>query len=206
MMDEKQITQKKTITVAAFRDYGNITNVAFLAPEGIDAEKAILDAAKEAERDGLRFTLSAIPEKYLNRQGLKPLEVKNIELEDHRYGRTIAEDNGIWCAACRDCDSFEDGSCYRYGGICDPDNSPDDCIHGDNIVILGYNIDENVPIWIPLMLDDPIMDKLDNADKTNPWIVEQLQAEDNEWSETIKQITTRPDYDPNGWTIRKTRS
>ena len=61
-----------------------------------------------------------------------------------KIGQTEQEKAGVYEATCRDCSSFEDGSCFRHGGLCDPNACDSDCVHGDNIFCVKHLRNETV--------------------------------------------------------------
>lgn len=61
-----------------------------------------------------------------------------------KIGQTEQEKAGVYVATCRDCNSFEDGSCYKYGGLCDPNACDCDCVHGENIFRVEHEKNKTV--------------------------------------------------------------
>lgn len=186
------------------KHYGN-TDVKLLETwDDNDLVSTIDKAAKEAEKDGIVFETANIPEKYLEKQGIKIIPCDIVEIENRGYGMTEAQKNGIEAyATCKDCDSFEYGSCYRYGGICNPDDEQD-CIHSCNTFEMCYDGNENDRLRTFIILDDDVKDRLsdDPHDPLLPWILEHV-CNDNEFvRQKVDELKAGTDYDPENWKIR----
>lgn len=193
--------------IIVFRDYGNVEVSLFQAEDSVNIPKTILDAAKEAEKDGNCFTLSNVPENYLKKYGLEKLQIETIEMQDHTFGKTPAEQSGIYRPTCRDCNSFEEGSCCRYGGLCNPDAEKDYCLHAEDIFLLNYRAD-NTCMNILVRLDGTRMWELElPAAKESvaygpaiQGILDQILTGE-EWEWEAKQIQDIANYNPEKWAL-----
>lgn len=175
-----------------FRDYSNIRYLPISAPDGVDIEESFGLAVQDAVADGLCFNISSIPKHYLEKYGLKVLPKELIhETYDHSYGQTAMDEIGMDYATCRKCNSFEDGSCYKYGGICNPDGI-EDCLHAEYIFILRYG-DKDICY----------LDLGDSSTKIDV-ILAAICSMKDETSEEILSIQNMGTYDPALWKLEKT--
>lgn len=92
------------------------------ADDSIDIQAAYQQAVQDAESDQLRFRTSDVPESYLAKYELFVQSLDTVNITEQFYGRTKLEQTGICQATCRDCNSFIDGFCDKYGSVCDPDD------------------------------------------------------------------------------------
>ena len=121
---------KKMVLV---KDYGKCTA---LLLETEKADSCIEDAVELAEKEGLCCLLSTIPDRIWEKAGAKLLEAEVIERQERWINPSLQRAR---CATCRDCFSFTDGVCCKYGGICDPDQTAMDCVHGEEVLELLYD-------------------------------------------------------------------
>lgn len=131
----KNATGTHLITVI-LKDYAETETITFKCEEKINADdvSALMNQAADlAEKDGFVGWMQDIPEKYFSEVGLKVVPHIITEIDNMKIGETEQEKAGVYVATCRDCNSFEDGSCYKYGGLCDPNACDSDCVHGENI-------------------------------------------------------------------------
>lgn len=185
-------------TLLFIKDYGNTYPVILSAPDHIDIKDAFFAACNDAANDGIRFSSPHIPDKYLLKHHLKRENLPVMELQIHHYGQTPSEAGGVSYPTCRNCNSFEDGSCYRYGGICNPDDE-EDCIHSESIYQLTYESDEH-----PFQCHVDITDEI--AEKDNPIldILPLLLSNKDNTSKTIQELIDSKDYDAAFWKLSKT--
>lgn len=118
------------------KDYAETETITFECATNIDSNaiwELINQAADLAEKDGFVGWAQNIPEKYFSEVGLKVVPHLVAGIDNMKIGQTEQEKAGVYEATCRDCSSFEDGSCFRHGGLCDPNACDSDCVHGDNI-------------------------------------------------------------------------
>ena len=106
--------------------------------------EAVNKAAEAAEDDGFRGTYVDLPEKYLEMYGVSAFDYPIVDFEAYTIGATEAEKKGFYVACCGDCNSYESGTCYKWGGTCDPNDVELDCVHGDEIytIIVDRDTDE----------------------------------------------------------------
>ena len=106
--------------------------------------EAVNKAAEAAEDDGFRGTYVDLPEKYLEMYGVSAFDYPIVDFEAYTIGATEAEKKGFYEACCGDCNSYESGTCYKWGGTCDPNVVELDCVHGDEIytIIVDRDTDE----------------------------------------------------------------
>lgn len=106
--------------------------------------EAVNKAAEAAEDDGFRGTYVDLPEKYLEMYGVSAFDYPIVDFEAYTIGAAEAEKKGFYEACCGDCDSYESGTCYKWGGTCDPNDVELDCVHGDEIytIIVDRDTDE----------------------------------------------------------------
>lgn len=105
--------------------------------------EAVNKAAEAAEDDGFRGTYVDLPEKYLEMYGVSAFDYPIVDFEAYTIGATEAEKKGFYEACCGDCDSYESGTCYKWGGTCDPNDVELDCVHGDEIYTIIVDRDTN---------------------------------------------------------------
>lgn len=105
--------------------------------------EAVNKAAEAAEDDGLRGTYVDLPEKYLEMYGVSAFDYPIVDFEAYTIGATEAEKKGFYEACCGDCDSYESGTCYKWGGTCNPNDVELDCVHGDEIYTIIVDRDTN---------------------------------------------------------------
>lgn len=128
-----------------------------------------------------------------------------IEMESFRTGTTALEKLGYGIARCRHCNSFEEGSCYRYGGTCNPDAANLDCLHGDCIAVLSSEEKPGAGVCIEL---DDICDEetLEEVREQIPEITKALrECEEEDIREIFSGFSEEELEDPDGWDIRPTR-
>ena len=106
--------------------------------------EAVKKAAEAAEDDVFRGTYVDLPEKYLEMYGVSAFDYPIVDFEAYTIGATEAEKKGFYEACCGDCNSYESGTCYKWGGTCNPNNVELDCVHGDEIytIIVDRDTDE----------------------------------------------------------------
>lgn len=105
--------------------------------------EAVNKAAEAAEDDGFRGTYVDLPEKYLEMYGVSAFDYPIVDFEAYTIGATEAEKKGFYEACCGDCDSYESGTCYKWGGTCNPNDVELDCVHGDEIYTIIVDRDTN---------------------------------------------------------------
>lgn len=105
--------------------------------------EAVNKAAEAAEDDGFRGTYVDLPEKYLEMYGVSAFDYPIVDFEAYTIGATEAEKKGFYEACCGDCNSYESGTCYKWGGTCDPNDVELDCVHGDEIYTIIVDRDTN---------------------------------------------------------------
>lgn len=146
MENNKNTVDTHLITVV-LKDYSEIETITFECEEKINADDVstlMHQAADLAEKDGFVGWMQDIPEKYFLEMGLKVVPYAVAEIDNMKIGQTEQEKAGVYEATCRDCSSFEDGSCFRHGGLCDPNACDSDCVHGDNIFRVEHLRNETV--------------------------------------------------------------
>lgn len=112
--------------IIVIRDYSVITTIALKAEDNINIDKNFHMAIDAAKKDNVDCYISTLPEKYLNKYGI---------YVDHSMEFSTIDDMGlkikdVYEPECRYCDSFEEGTCYKYGGLCDPSDMCD-CFHSE---------------------------------------------------------------------------
>ena len=93
-------------------------------------------ACEEAENDGFRGYNYELPEKYLTAFGLKMRRIKAAQLDIEQIGYDCME---VTPCTCNQCSAYEEGHCFRYGGIVDGFAIGNDCLHGTNGYKLFYD-------------------------------------------------------------------
>lgn len=171
------------------KDFCNCSFILLAAAEGVDIKERFDEAVAAAVKDGLNFRLSDLPEEYLNKFQLSVVPVEPVEMDDCSFGKSTMEEKGILFARCRHCNSFEDGSCFRHGGVCNPDGS-DTCIDGEDIYALRY---DGIDITYLLLESFPVKPVLD--------IIEIIAANDDEISSKIKEIKNSDGYNSLRWDL-----
>lgn len=173
------------------------------ADDSIDIQAAYQQAVQDAESDQLRFRTSDVPESYLAKYGLFVQSLDTVNITEQLYGRTKLEQTGICQATCRNCNSFIDGFCDKYGSVCDPDDYMD-CVHSDNTYVLSYTppkisaTRKNGPLYSTMLqLSD------DRSEQSDLAIVNAILnvTENNPFFDDILRILERPDYDPKYWVL-----
>lgn len=146
MENNKSATGTHLITVI-LKDYSETDTITFECEEKINADDVstlMHQAADLAEKDGFVGWMQNIPEKYFSEVCLKVVPHIITEIDNMKIGQTEQEKAGVYVATCRDCNSFEDGSCYKYGGLCDPNACDSDCVHGENIFRVEHKKNKTV--------------------------------------------------------------
>lgn len=146
MENNKNTVDTHLITVV-LKDYSEIETITFECEEKINADDVstlMHQAADLAEKDGFVGWMQDIPEKYFLEMGLKVVPYAVAEIDNMKIGQTEQEKAGVYVATYRDCNSFEEGSCYKYGGLCDPNACDCDCVHGENIFRVEHEKNKTV--------------------------------------------------------------
>ena len=169
-------------------DYGEKKVFYLTAEDSADMDARLKKAAELATADGVRGMLSEIPNEYLEKAGLRKKEILVTFFPDTVLAISEMEEAGIYRAECRYCSAFEDGSCYKYGGICNPSDE-NDCCHGDNIYELCY---EDIEYEFSQKL---------YIEEKNPELEEILKKIQSEFPE-VKEIL-ESDYEPECWCFYK---
>lgn len=170
------------------KDYAKTKILYLMAEDGVDMDARLEEAKQLAISDGVKGMFHEIPKKYLEKVGLYPKEIPVVYCPDTVLAVSKMEKAGIHFAECRDCDAFEEGSCYRYGGICNP-STENDCCHGYNIYELSYE-DIEYEFRRILYIDN----ENPNAEETAKIIQEEIPE--------VKEIL-ESDYEPECWMIHK---
>lgn len=168
--------------IVVFEDYGNRSTQLFAAPDGTDIEDALMKAVGYAAEAGETCLRSELPEKYLTKAGLTRIDIEVVRFGDGNIGLTPSEQAGIFRPECRYCDAFEEGTCWKYGGTCDPSDE-EDCLRCNEKTTLTYEED---PVQSFIITGDPLMP------------VEVAEITKDEY-EDIKEIIENPDYDSSLW-------
>lgn len=88
---------------------------------------AFREAVEDAAKDGFRGFNYDLPERYLAARGLT---LKALDVEYEPISLVGQDLTLVTPCACRDCSSYEEGSCYRYGGFVDGFSTSCDRLHG----------------------------------------------------------------------------
>ena len=116
--------------------YKNEPQIYKLTGKSEDIIRLFKKACEKAAKDGFRGFNYEIPKKYLQSYDLK-MERIDTETVDMEY---LGEDNMlVKLCTCSQCSAYEEGSCYKYGGIVDGFSTGDDCLHGTGGYRLNYD-------------------------------------------------------------------
>ncbi|MGN0514398.1 MAG: hypothetical protein ACI4GD_08965 [Lachnospiraceae bacterium] len=169
-------------------DYGNQDTFIVTGQGNVqDAFCQMLGLIKKEQK--FPCSISTIPDIYYEKFGLAKEKLPVIELQETILVENEMQKLGINFASCRDCDSFTDGSCGHWGGICDPDDECDH-IHSNNIFLLSYE-DSSFQSYICLSESKPIQEIIDILSKDSD-------------SNAVKDIVMADDYDESHWILQGT--
>lgn len=135
------------VTLVVLGEYGYNSYLVLEHEDGTEVNCLLKKIVQDAITDGVEYTdVSKIPGKYFEKYGIKKIDFSIFETET--LPRILApekeyEKAGIHIACCRDCSSFDSGSCFKYGGRADPD-SENDCCHGEEIYQLIYEDEDDL--------------------------------------------------------------
>jgi len=88
-------------------------------------------AVAKAVQDNVHGTLSNMPDNYLQAEGLKPLDVMTVKIQDSCLAPLNYEKAGFSLCNCNNCYNNESGVCFKYGGVIDS-SSESECFRSEN--------------------------------------------------------------------------
>lgn len=136
--------------------------------------------------------ISTIPDEYYKEFGIRKIVIPEYTYSDCVLVKDKLEENGISIACCRDCNSFDEGGCFKYGGLCDPECEGNDCLHADDIYSLRYGEEHICYVHLYATIE---------ADKVAALVKEHRP----DLTENIQEYNEEDiEYDAVGWELVKT--
>lgn len=127
------------ISLIKITDYNHVTIITLEHEKDVDVSKAFFNACSLAKKGDIPCSRATIPNEYLQKAGLKRICLPSYTMPDMTLKKTPEEEIGIIPAACRHCNSFDEGHCFHYGGICNPDSTECDNTHSEDVFCFFAN-------------------------------------------------------------------
>lgn len=166
--------------------FENYDRTEYMYLEGYNIDRSFDKAVEDAKKDNVLLPINAIPEKYLERYGLRRIPIKIRSCSYQRLGKNKMEMAGISYAFCEYCNKFQNGYCLKYGCQSSPEAYIGQCFTGD-----GYKLYYDEELIHILIVEDP------NVLKDMDYFISQMNGPDQK----VTGIINSKDYDKSLWSV-----